>query len=241
MTVRSIILLVAIVLGTAFLSGLGVWQLQRLAWKEALIERVETGLSKEPVSVAAIEQALAAGEDVEYRPARATGSFLHAREAHYFATFKGQPGYFVYTPLQLDDGRMLFVNRGFVTMNNKDRAVRPESLVEGRQEISGLARNAPSAKPNSFVPDNDLEKNIFYWKSLTQMTDRSMDSMAANVVPFFLDADDAPVPGGITGGVTRITFPNSHLQYALTWFGLAGTLLVVGLSFFWSRRKAVSA
>ena len=64
-----------------------------------------------------------------------------------------------------------------------------------------------------------------------------MDLMNANVLPFFLDADDKPVPGGaITGGVTRIEFPNSHLQYALTWFGLAAALLAVGISFLWSQR-----
>ena len=238
MKLANIILVGCIALGIAVLTGLGFWQMKRLAWKEALIERVEEGVKQLPVSVADIEKALAAGEDIEYRPAKANGTFLHEHEAHFFITHKGEPGYFVYTPLKMDGGRLLFVNRGFTPITRKEAATRQESQIEGAIEISGLARSAPPEKPNSFVPDNDLTKNIFYWKSLKQMTERSMDDMHADIVPFFLDADDKPVPGGaITGGVTRITFPNSHLQYALTWFGLACALLVVGASLLWSGRQ----
>ena len=238
MRLANIILVLCIAIGVAMLTGLGLWQMKRLAWKEALIARVEAGVKQPPVPVTDIEKALAAGEDIEYRPARANGTFLHAREAHFFITHKGEPGYFIYTPLKMDDGRILFVNRGFTPITNKSAAGRTESQVEGPVEISGLARSAPSEKPNLFVPENDLAKNVFYWKSLGQMTDRSMDAMNANLLPFFLDADDTPVPGGaITSGVTRIAFRNSHLQYALTWFGLAGALLVVGVSFLWSRRQ----
>jgi len=234
----NIVLVACIALGIAMLTGLGFWQLKRLAWKEALIERVEAGVKKPPVLVADIEKALTAGEDIEYRPAKASGRFLHEHEAHFFITHKGEPGYFIYTPLKMDDGRILFVNRGFVPITRKGTTTRRESQIEGAVEISGLARSAPTEKPNSFVPDNDLAKNVFYWKSLNQMAGRSFDKTEIAILPFFLDVDDTPVPGrAITGGVTRISFPNSHLQYALTWFGLAGALLVVGVSFLWSRRR----
>ncbi len=213
--------------------------MKRLAWKEALIERVEAGLKQSPVQIDQIEAELAGGQDIEYRPALASGRFLHEGEAHFFATHKGKPGYFIYTPVQMSDRRLLFVNRGFVPIDRKEVSLREVSQVTGDVRIRGLARSAPSERPNSFVPDNDLEKNVFYWKSLDQMKQRLPNEIEGDVLPFFLDADETPVPGGaITGGVTRIAFPNSHLQYALTWFGLAGALLVVGASFVWSRRKA---
>ena len=114
-------------------------------------------------------------------------------------------------------------------MEMKKQDGRNEGLVEGLVRIDGLARTAPANKPNTFVPDNDLTKNVFYWKSLQQMVGRAFDNSEKAVVPFFLDADKTPVPGGSPiGGVTRLSFPNNHLQYALTWFGLAAALLCVG-------------
>ena len=60
---------------------------------------------------------------------------------------------------------------------------------------------------------------------------------SSGLVPFFVDADATPNPGGLpVGGVTLIDLPNSHLQYALTWYGLAGTLVVVFGLFAWKRR-----
>jgi len=215
--------------------------MKRLAWKEALIERVEAGLKQPAVPINQIEAELAGDQDIEYHPAFASGTLLHDGEAHFFATHKGRPGYFIYTPLKLSDDRVLFVNRGFVPIDRKDASQREESQIAEEVQIRGLARSAPSNKPNSFVPDNDLEKNIFYWKSLDQMMEQLPGDIGSNVLPFFLDADKTPVRGGaITGGVTRIAFPNSHLQYALTWFGLSGALLVVGASFVWSRHKALA-
>ncbi|MEM8749345.1 MAG: SURF1 family protein [Pseudomonadota bacterium] len=239
MRASTAILLVCIALGVAFLCGLGVWQLNRLAWKEALIARVEAGLEAPPVSVSAIGEALRSGEDIEYRPMQATGRFLNESEAHYFATHKSRPGYFVYTPFQLNDDRILMVNRGYVPMDAKAQAGRTDGLVPGSITINGLARSAPTQKPNSLVPDNDLAKNVFHWKSLPQMVDLTLPDGSSQVLPFFMDVDNTPHTGRWPeGGVTLIQFPNSHLQYAFTWFGLAGALLAVGASFLWSRRRS---
>ena len=234
----QIFLVACIGLGVAFLSGLGIWQMQRLAWKEALIERVHPGLSSKPLSVSEVEQQIKDGADIEYRPSYAEGRFHHDKEQHYFATHNGAPGYFVYTPLELSDGRMLFVNRGYVPITSKDQAGRESGLIGDIVRVSGLARSAPAEKPNSFVPNNDLAKNVYYWKSLSQMAGNAYDKMDVATVGFFLDADDTPVPGGKPeGGVTLIQFPNNHLQYALTWFGLAAALVGVGGFFLFSRRK----
>ncbi len=237
MTRNSWILLIGIVGGVIFLSGLGTWQLNRLAWKEALISRVQAGLKSAPLSLGEIEQKVKTGQDIEYRPTHFEGRFEHASEAHFFITHKGRPGYFVYTPLRLADGRFLWVNRGFVAIENKDAARRAAGQVEGHVSLTGLARTAPAQKPNYFVPENDLTKNVFYWKSLAQMIARTKEAADRKYLPFFVDVDDKVAnPGNMPlGGVTRITFPNSHLQYALTWFGLAGALLVVGGMFLRGR------
>ncbi|MGJ8571769.1 MAG: SURF1 family protein [Hoeflea sp.] len=221
----------------AVLLSLGTWQVKRLYWKEDLLAAIEQRSRAEPVSISAIIAAEEAGEAIEYRTAYATGHFLNDGERHFFATFNGQTGYYVYTPLELVDGRYLFVNRGFVPYDLKKADTRPESLVEGEQRVAGLARARLLEKPSSMVPDNDEAKNIFYWKDLDRMA-ATAGLPAEKVLPFFLDADATPVPGGLPrGGVTVIDLPNSHLQYAVTWYGLALALLGVSV-FAWLKRKS---
>jgi surfeit locus 1 family protein len=221
----------------AVLLALGTWQVQRLIWKEDLLSAIEQRSQAEPVGLAEIEAALEASEPIEYRTAFATGRFVNSGEQHFFATFNGQSGFYVYTPLELADGRYLFVNRGFVPYDLKEPETRPESLLEGEQRITGLARARLAQKPSFVVPDNDEEGNIFYWKDLDRMA-ANAGLPAGKVLPFFLDADATPVPGGLPrGGVTVIDLPNNHLQYAITWYGLALALVAVSL-FAWLRRKS---
>ncbi len=241
MKLANIFLAVAIALGIVFLSGLGIWQLKRLAWKQGLIARVENNLSASPLSLDDVQQMHQQGEDIEYRPMRVSGVFDHAREQYFYATHKGNPGYFVYTPLKLNSGAHIFVNRGYVPLQKKSANTRALGQVAGRLEINGLARSAPQAKPNSFVPDNDLQKNIYYWKSLAQMKAQAFGPDGSQIIPFFVDAGATPNAQKLpVGGVTRIKFTNSHLQYALTWFGLAGALLVVGGFFLFGRIRTNS-
>ncbi|WP_047032579.1 SURF1 family protein [Hoeflea sp. IMCC20628] len=229
--------LVLLPIALAVLVSLGTWQVKRLHWKEQLLAAIEQRSHAEPLGVIGIESALAAGEAIDYRTARASGRFLHDKERHFFATFKGQSGFYLYTPLELEDGRFLFVNRGFVPYDLKEKSSRPQSLVEGNQQITGLARERLSERPSSIVPDNDETGNIFYWKDLDRMA-TSVGLPVDLVLPFFLDADATPVPGGLPlGGVTVIDLPNSHLQYAVTWYGLALALLVVSI-FAWIKRKS---
>lgn len=221
----------------AVLIGLGTWQVKRLQWKEGLIASIDERIVSEPVPLAEIERRLADADGIEYRPVTVSGTFDHAGEAHFFATHNGRTGYYVYTPLMLADGRALFVNRGFVPYDNKDPATRPQGQVEGEITVTGLARTAIGEKPSSLVPDNDLEKNIFYWKDLSNMSAQAGFKMDTAVVQLFIDADDALNPGGLpVGGVTIIDLPNNHLQYAITWFGLAAALAGVFGAWLWRER-----
>ena len=222
------------------LLGLGTWQVQRLAWKEALIARIDSRLAMPPAPLDEVLQSPDGVAGEEYRPVMLAGQFRHEWERHFFATHKGATGYFVYTPLQRDGGDYVIVNRGFVPFEMKDAATRPQGQVAGRVEITGLLRTALVEKPSSMVPDNDLAKNIFYWKDIRDMVSSSGMPADADVLGLFVDANDAPNPGGWPmGGVTLIEMPNSHLQYAITWYGIAAGLVGVYLAWIlrWRRTR----
>ncbi|MGI9401627.1 MAG: SURF1 family protein [Rhizobiaceae bacterium] len=220
--------------GTAVLSALGFWQVQRLHWKESLISQVEARRLSEPLSLAQMEERWAKTGDVDYWPVKFQGIFDHSAEQYFYTTHKGKVGWNVYTPVDLDHGRKIFVNRGFVPDALRSPESRGDGQLSGKQEITGLARNPLAEKPNRFIPDNDLAENIYYWKSLDEMM-QSAGLEADDLVPFFVDAGDSPVSGGWPlGGTTLISFSNNHLQYAVTWFGLALALLGVGGYFLYS-------
>jgi surfeit locus 1 family protein len=216
-----------VVVAAVFLAlvGLGTWQVQRLAWKEGLIQTISERVTAQPVG---IRQALAQHEDVEYVPVVLSGRFEHGYERHVFTTHAGQSGYNVYTPLVMADGEAVFVNRGFVPYDRKDPQTRAAGQVDGIVEISGLARRGLSEKPSVIVPENDPAANVFHWKDIRTMRETSGLPADVPVLGVFVDADEASNPGGLPiGGVTIVDLPNSHLQYAVTWYGLAAVLLIV--------------
>jgi surfeit locus 1 family protein len=181
---------------------------------------------------------LAQYDDVEYVPVVLSGRYEHAYERHVFTTHAGQSGYNVYTPLVMADGEAVFVNRGFVPYDRKDPQTRAAGQVEGIVEVSGLARRGLTDKPSVIVPDNDPAANVFHWKDIRTMRETSGLPADVPVLGVFVDADDAPNLGGLpVGGVTIVDLPNSHLQYAVTWFGLAAVLLVVTAAFLLRWRR----
>jgi surfeit locus 1 family protein len=233
--------LVAILGGFAFVTllALGTWQVERLQWKEALIATIEARRNAAPLPLTEIEARFRSTGDVDYTVTAATGTFHHGGERHFLATWKGRSGFYVYTPLELADGRFAFVNRGFVPYDLKDSSKRPQGQVEGEVTVTGLARNPLPQRPSSLVPDNDPDKNIFYWKDRDAMARSAGLRAGAGIVPVFIDADATLNPGGFpVGGVTLIDLPNNHLQYAVTWYGLAAALAAVMGVALWRRRSA---
>ncbi len=207
------------------LLALGTWQVQRLYWKEGLLQTIEQRTHSAPVSLADVEREFASTGDVDYTPVTVTGTFLHSGERHFYATWEEDAGFNVYTPLALEDGRFVLINRGFVPYDLKNAAKRPQGQLAGKVTITGLARNPLAGKPSMMLPDNDVPKNIFFWKDRDVMAASAGLPAGAKLVPFFIDADKTPNPGGLPiGGVTIIDLPNSHLQYAVTWYGLAAAL-----------------
>lgn len=228
------VLLVLGLVGLAVLLSLGQWQQRRLVWKETLLAEIDARIAAPPISFEeAVLQFDEAG-DVDYVPVVVRGRFLHRHELHFLATHKGRSGWHVYTPLERDGGSAVLVNRGFVPYDNKDAQTRPAGQIEGDIVVRGLARNPLAGKPSSLVPDNDAAGNVFYWKDLAAMWKTTGLGARLTVAPIFVDADNAENPGGLPiGGVTRMELPNNHLQYALTWYGLAAALAAVLAAFLW--------
>ncbi|MEO0327231.1 MAG: SURF1 family protein [Pseudomonadota bacterium] len=219
------------------LAALGTWQVNRLIWKEQLISRVESRLESKSIE---LSELIDSGFDKtlhEYQPVRAVGSFDHSKEVYFFATGKqGSSGWNVHTPLTMANGKTLIVNRGFVPFEIKDPVLRTRGQIGGNQIVTGLLRFPLFEKPFGSI-ENDLDKREFFWRNVAEMSN-AMQVDRANVLPVILDADDTPVPGGLPiGDTTIIAFPNNHLQYAITWYGLMLTLIGVGGYFIWSRRK----
>lgn len=233
--VRFALLFVLFAGALAVLVGLGTWQVQRLAWKEALLATIDERIHADPLP---LDEVASRYPEIEYVPVTATGRFDHAAERHVFTTWEGESGYDVFTPLLLGENRAVLVNRGFVPFDRKDPATRADGQVGGEVTVTGLARRGLAEKPSWVVPDNDPAKNVFYWKDVRAMRETSGLDPAIDVLPFVVDAGDAANPGGLpVGGTTLIDLPNNHLQYAVTWYGLALALCGVFGYRLWSLRK----
>ena len=214
---------------TAFvvLIALGVWQVERRAWKLALIDRVEQRVHApaQPIPSPASWPTITAAND-EYRHVGVSGRFLHDRETLVQAVTEEGPGYWVLTPLLRADGTTVLINRGFVPSERRDPSTRQGGNPDGQVAVTGLLR--VTEPKGGFLRDNVPQHNRWY--------SRDVAAIAAardlhNVAPFFIDADaGSQAAGGPIGGLTVVRFPNNHLIYALTWFTLAfmlaGRLLV---------------
>jgi surfeit locus 1 family protein len=209
----------------AALLALGVWQIERRAWKLDLIDRVEQRVHADAVPVpAALSWASVNAADDEYRHVTVRGRFLNDRETLVQATID-EPGYWVVTPLQTAQGDIVLVNRGFVPSERRDSATRGEGNPAGPVEITGLLRISEAG--GHFLRTNDPADDRWYSRDVPAIAAKRGLSQVA---PFFIDADDRTNPGGWPkGGLTVIGFPNNHLSYALTWFTLAVMLAGAGV------------
>lgn len=226
-------------LGFAILVGLGAWQIERGGAKKRLITRVEQRLSEAPVPMPPEGQWPALSpKQYEYLRVRFEGEYLHDREFRVHGLLSGKTpgqatlqGFYILTPVRLADGSTVIVNRGFVPTELSDPSKRAEGQVKGRQAIVGLMR-APQTR-GWFVPEDDPAKNSWFTRDPAPM---AASAGLARTAPFLIDADATAVPGGWPkGGNTVVSFPDNHLQYAITWFAIALGLL--GVFFTWARQQ----
>jgi surfeit locus 1 family protein len=208
----------------AILCALGTWQLQRRAWKEALVVAVETRAASAPISFDEALSRASKGDAVEYQPVFLEGVYDHAREAHVFAARDGVAGYYVFTPLTRAGAADVYVNRGFTPDARKSEAAR----VDGAVRVAGILRapQRPTAMERLVAAKDQPEDNLYFARD-----PRRFDG-AASAAPLYVESDgrenaaDLPAPA-----LSRADFPNRHLEYALTWYGLAAALLGVYLAY----------
>lgn len=200
----------------AGLAGLGIWQIERLGWKQDLIERIDTRIRAQPVAAPGPAAWPDIAED-EYLRVQLTGRFLHDRETLVQAVTERGAGSWVLTPLVSEAGFSVLVNRGFVPPERRDRASRAEAQPGGTVTLTGLLRL--SEPGGGFLRANAPAENRWHSRDVAAIARaRSLEKAA----PYFVDADGTPNPGGFpVGGLTVLRFSNNHLGYAATWFALA--------------------
>lgn len=233
---RIIVPGIASLVGVALLIALGVWQLHRLIWKEALIAAVEARAHAAPAplpspgSWAALEPA-----DYEYRRVEASGVYDLVNQELVFTSMEeprgpyGGVGYQVMTPMRLTNGETVIVNRGFMPEGMKAAAARGP---QGETKIVALMR--ASEPRNLFTPADDPARGVFFTRDAEALANALHLGPHA---PFTLDAEAGPDPLP-EGGETRLTFVNNHLSYAFTWFGMAAALAGVYGTWAFGRLKA---
>ena len=258
---RFAVLSALVLAGLAILVSLGTWQLHRRAWKEALIDRITQRLADAPQELPApaswprLER-----EEMEFRRVRLRGEFLHDHEAFVYAVpstlrsdvsgplptppplagegaapaaggGRHRPGYWVFTPARLENGPILFVNRGFVPEDRQNPDRRREGELAGAIAITGVMR-WPEGR-NLFTPADEPSRKLWFVRDPTAM---AASMRLGAVAPFYIE-QEAPVPPGGLPSPGRITanLPDNHLQYAITWYGLAAVLAVMFARFAWTQ------
>jgi len=198
--------------------ALGTWQVQRRTWKLELIARVARRIHAAPVAAPAMgewRRVNAAG--YEYRHVRAAGVFANDRETYVQAVTALGPGYWVLTPLQLQDGTTILVNRGFVPPQRRQPGMHGVLSTHEPAVVTGLLR-MPEPK-GAFLRRNDSAADRWFSRDIGAIARRRG---LGRVAPYFIDAAGLPAQTvGPVGGLTVTAFRNSHLAYAITWYTLA--------------------
>jgi surfeit locus 1 family protein len=246
----------ATIVAFAILASLGAWQWKRMHWKRGLLDRLEAAATAAPVALeravkAAADTPLGFPEALQYRRVEVHGTFDHANEFHVWAPARRGPAWQVVTPLSLAEPvanpkgaparfTHVMVIRGIVPEARKSPQSRAGGQVSGLLAFEGRIR---LDAPNPSAPDPNVVKNQWYTRDLARMTvevaraGRGGASETA-FTPFFIEAADRTGPQGAPEpDLAKLTLSNRHFEYALTWWGLAATLIGVCVAFAATRLR----
>ena len=203
----------------ALLLALGIWQLERRAWKHALIARVSARVDAPAMAPPGPAQwpGLNAA-NAEYRHVRVTGHFLPPQTLVRDTTAFGS-GFWAMQPFRSDDGFILLINRGFVPDD-----VKTEAADQRQTTVTGLLRMSQTGG-RFLMPNRPAEGR---WHSRDVRAIAAQDRLG-DVAPYFIDAADAGAQTWPRGGLTVLSFVDNHLIYALTWFGMALALAIASV------------
>jgi surfeit locus 1 family protein len=230
------------VVGIAMLSGLGIWQLERKVWKENLIASLDARLARPPAPLPppTTWPRLTPSAD-EFARVTFPAEFLADEALVYTAgsAFRPDvqgPGYWVFAPARLPGGSIVLIDRGFVPADRKDPASRAQGAPHGTVDIVGVMR-WPETR-GMFTPADDPKSNVWFLRDPAAMAAaKKWDTTA----PFYIEQEAPVPPGGLPKpGKLVVELPDNHLQYAITWFGLAlGLAGVYGVWFAGRLRRAI--
>jgi surfeit locus 1 family protein len=221
--------------------ALGTWQVQRKAWKEALIGTLEQRLSAPALALPPREQwgRLDPAQD-EFRHVKFSAAFAPGAEALVYASSSALrsdvsgPGYWVLAPARLAAGGLVVVNRGFVPEGRQDPATRTAGEIAGSAELVGVMR-WPEPR-GAFSPKDEPARNLWFVRDPVGIASAKG---WGDVAPFFVELESPQPPGGLPrAGSLKVNLRNEHLQYAITWYGLG--LVVVVMFAFWLRARRVA-
>lgn len=209
--------------GVLLLTGLGVWQLERRVWKLDLIQRVEQRVHAPAVPAPGPSQWPGIDDGESYRHVEISGHFRAGRDTLVKAVTERGSGSWVISPFQTDEGFTVLINRGFVPDDAAQDSWQVSDVTA--QAVTGLLRMTEPG--GGFLRRNDPAAGRWYSRDVAAI---AAARALGTVAPYFIDRDaganaqDLPV-----SGLTIIRFPNNHLVYALTWFGLALMLIAAML------------
>lgn len=221
---------------TVLFAALGWWQLNRLGEKDALTATVAERLNLEPRPLPPVAEWVGFDAEVfNYRPVRLSGTFAPDQSVLVFTSLSdpkgryGGPGYWVMSPLVLDGGGVVWVNRGFVPDSRAQAFAAGGPATEGAVTLTGIARAPEEA--GSFTPGPDAAKRVEWVRDPVRLSALA-DPALVPTAPVYVDLPAGEAGALPQGGETVVSFPNNHLGYAITWFGFAiltPILLVVWL------------
>ena len=228
----------------AFLTflALGTWQIQRKAWKEALIYTLQQRLFAPPTDLPPREWwARLDPTSDEFRHVKFSAAFLSEQEALVYAggsalrSDVSGPGYWVLAPARLADGGLVVVNRGFVPEGRQEPVTRSGDQVTGIVDMVGVMR-WPQPR-GAFSPNDEPKRNLWFVRDPVAIASAKG---WGEVAPFFVELESPQPPSGLPrAGTLDVSLRNEHLQYAITWYGLA--VVVVVMFAFWLRSRNQSA
>jgi surfeit locus 1 family protein len=210
--------------GIAVLVSLGVWQVQRLAWKEAVLADIEARIAAAPVALPAQADPIID----RYLPVRATGIIGDDHVRVLVSQRRVGAGYRIIAALELPDGRRVLVDRGILPV--------ADSVPPAPQTPVTVTGNLhwPEER-DSFTPANDLDDNIWFSRDVAVLADH-----LATEPLLIIARDTDPADAAITPlPVTIDNIPNDHLSYAITWFSLALVWLGMTLFLLWRIRRGL--
>ena len=219
--------LVFAVLGFLLLLALGIWQVQRLAWKEGLIAAIDASIAGPAITLQQARQL----PNIDYAKVRLDGEFRNDAPILMIATADGGPAWSVIRAFALGDGTVLMVDTGKL----RDQA--PPQPPAGAISLEALVR-LHAGRQGMFDPDNKADGSEWYWWDLPAMARR----LGATEQAFTLQLlPGQPGTEGLIVEPPKANLHNNHLGYAITWFGLAATLVVMaGLFLLRLRREAAN-